>query len=367
MQTIAIIGASFGQKAIYEKAHEIGMRTVGFAWPKGAICRDLADVFYPVSITEIDQIVELCRQESVRGVVTSGSELTALVAAQIAEQLELPGNSPDVIRHIQNKSWVREQTNDIEGLKSVEFSVYSGKVPKHFPCVVKPVTGVSKLGVCFANNAEEFSSAVSYASNVSPDIQVEELLVGREISVESISYGGKHCVVQITDKVTTGAPHFVELAHHQPTSLPIEVKNRIRDIVPKILDRVGYQSGASHIEMKVDDAGRIGLIEINPRGGGDEIANTLVGLSTNCDYVRLMIESALGMLTTVAVEDVACAGIYFICAQTSRLLPIYKDAERQSWFVKKEELCPLTDLKTATGNIDRNAYFIYCASSRISF
>ena len=48
---------------------------------------------------------------------------------------------------------------------------------------------------------------------------VEEFIEGWEISVEFISYQGKHYPLQITDKVTTGAPHFVELEHHQPAEL----------------------------------------------------------------------------------------------------------------------------------------------------
>ena len=32
---------------------------------------------------------------------------------------------------------------------------------------------------------------------------------GPEVSVESISYNGKVNIIAITDKITTGAPHFV--------------------------------------------------------------------------------------------------------------------------------------------------------------
>jgi len=46
---------------------------------------------------------------------------------------------------------------------------------------------------------------------------IEEFIDGVEVSVESISWQGKHYVLAITDKITTKEPYFVELEHHQPS------------------------------------------------------------------------------------------------------------------------------------------------------
>lgn len=49
---------------------------------------------------------------------------------------------------------------------------------------------------------------------------------GKEYSVESLSYHGRHQVIQITEKITSGPPHCVELGHMQPALLSESLKGR---------------------------------------------------------------------------------------------------------------------------------------------
>ena len=44
----------------------------------------------------------------------------------------------------------------------------------------------------------------------------EAVLSGDEFSVEAISVDGRHEILAITGKLTTGEPEFVELGHWQP-------------------------------------------------------------------------------------------------------------------------------------------------------
>lgn len=51
---------------------------------------------------------------------------------------------------------------------------------------------------------------------------------GSEVSVETISRNGACNVIQITDKLTTGAPYFVEMGHNQPSQFPIDIIEKIK-------------------------------------------------------------------------------------------------------------------------------------------
>ena len=75
VKTIAIIGASYLQRPLVERAKEMGLRTICFAWEEGAVCKDLCDVFYPISITEKEQILRICRDEHIDGICTIGSDV----------------------------------------------------------------------------------------------------------------------------------------------------------------------------------------------------------------------------------------------------------------------------------------------------
>ena len=103
-----------------------------------------------------------------------------------------------------------------KGIEPIEFA---------YPLIVKPVDRSGSLGVAKVNSRSELDDAVVNALECSFCKQaiVEEYVEGREISVEFISYNGKHYPLQITDKVTTGSPHFVELEHHQPADLSPEM------------------------------------------------------------------------------------------------------------------------------------------------
>ena len=58
MKKIVIIGANDFQNQLILKAKEMGFETHVFAWQDGSIGERTADHFYPVSIVEINEILE---------------------------------------------------------------------------------------------------------------------------------------------------------------------------------------------------------------------------------------------------------------------------------------------------------------------
>ena len=123
---------------------------------------------------------------------------------------------------------------------------------------------------------------------------VEEFAEGQEYSVECISWRGEHHFLAITQKYTTGAPLFIETAHLQPAPMAEECLKRVKAVVFHALNSLGIQNGASHSELKIAPDGRIMLIEIGGRMGGDFIGSDLVYLSTGFDFVKAVIQIALG-------------------------------------------------------------------------
>jgi biotin carboxylase len=261
-----------------------------------------------------------------------------------------------------DKAFIRDCSKDIEGLSSTKYVMFDGLYPKSYPCVVKPTVGGGKKGVNFVRNKADFDRLVEN-NLIDEHYMIEEFIDGREFSIESISYKGNHYVIQITDKDSLGYPHFVEIGHHQPSTLPDEVKDRIKKVVPQLLTACNYQNGPTHIEMKLTQSGELHLIEINLRGGGDEISSQLVQLSTGYDYVKAMIDVALDRFEVPEVRDFAHSGIYFLCNQTKQYLNFFKSADKQLWLVDKN--IKSYDLIESTSNWDRNGYIIYRSDHKI--
>lgn len=116
---------------------------------------------------------------------------------------------------------------------------------------------------------------------------------GPEVSVETLSVDGECHIIQITDKLTTGAPYFVEMGHSEPSAQPEDIKVRISEVASAAVKAIGIENGPSHTEIKVTKDGPK-IVELGARLGGDNITTHLVPLSTGVDMVECCIKIALG-------------------------------------------------------------------------
>ena len=363
MKRLAIIGASYLQRPLVLRAKEMGLYTICFAWEQGAVCKDLCDLFYPVSITEKEQILALCRKEQTAGIRTSASDVTATTVACVAQAMGLAGNSYEAALRAHDKHAMRDALSaagvDCPGY---EVTVKGEGVTVNgltLPLIVKPTDRSGSLGVTKVERWENLQPAIDKAQETSMahEALVEEFIEGREISVEMISCQGVHYALQITDKTTTDAPHFVELAHHQPSDLPCETQARIFEITKRALDALGLTSGASHSEYKITLNGRIVVMEIGGRMGGDFIGSDLVQLSTGYDFLQGVIEVALGETIHPQPRQIAHAGVYFVSGETPEVLPYIAHAKEYKEIVAAEQTD--SELRPLTCSADRSGYFLY--------
>lgn len=369
MKTIAIIGASYLQLPLARKAKKMGLRVICFAWADGAVCSEIADKFYPVSIVEHEAILEICREEMIDGICTIASDVAAPTVAYVAESMGLVGNKYEAAVRANDKYQMRSAFEKA-GIPCPRFaSVTSGESVDFsdwcFPLIVKPCDRSGSLGVRKVNDMTELLQGIFYAQVVSfkKEAIVEEYIEGREISVEFISFRGEHYPLTITDKVTTGPPHFVELEHHQPAVLSAPQYEAIYDLTKKALSSLGITNGASHTEYKITDDGSVFIIELGARMGGDFIGSDLVRLSTGYDFVKGVIQVALGDFEPPVLTEKKHSGVYFLCKETERLLPLFNQEYSTPGLVRKEILNK--DLKEVACSADRSGYMIYQADQRI--
>ena len=371
MTTLAIIGASYLQRPLVEKAKEMGLRTICFAWAEGAVCRDLVDVFYPISIVEKEQILAICQQEHIDGICTIASDVAAPTVAYVAEQMGLVANTYEASLRANNKWLMRQAFTSAnvpcpQHMCVTNIDVDTIQTQMHLPLIVKPSDRSGSLAVNKITDWAQLSSAIQAAQQASfrGETMVEEFVEGREISVEFISYQGQHYPLQITDKVTTGAPHFVELEHHQPSTLSSAMYTAIYAITERALQALGVTNGASHAEYKITDDGRICIMEIGARMGGDFIGSDLVPLSTGYDYVRAVIDVALDRFVAPQTTHHAHAGVYFLTADTPHVADYIQHAQLHPSIVRAEQ----TDdaLHHVTCSAERSGYFIYQSNNKIT-
>ncbi len=299
-KNLAIIGASYLQCPLINKAKEMGYCTHVFAWATDDVGEKIADHFYPISIVEKEDILEKCKEIGICGICSIASDLAVITVNYIANKLHLPGNSMESTYLSTNKHLMRlafEENRD-PSPKSVLVDAQTdlSKVDISFPAIVKPTDRSGSRGICKIYSADEIKDAVDNALNQSIEKKalIEEFAEGKEYSVEFISYKGRHSFLALTEKYTTGAPHFIETGHLEPAPVSEETLQNVIGIVKHALDSLKIENGASHSEIKIDSNGNIKIIEIGARMGGDCIGSDLVRYSTGYDFVKMVIQVACG-------------------------------------------------------------------------
>lgn len=328
MKNLAIIGASYLQLPLINKAKEMGYTTHVFAWAANDVGEQTADYFYPISITETERIAEKCGEIGICGICSIASDLAAVTVNYVASELGLAGNSMECTRKSTNKCLMREafRKNGDPSPASIEVDEQTDlhKLELKYPVIVKPTDRSGSRGIFKLESMEGLEAAVQVARNASFEKKalIEEFAEGEEYSVEGISFRGTHHILAFTRKFTTGAPHYVETGHMEPAPLSGEIKQKAEKIVIHALDSLGITDSASHSEIKIDDRGEIRIIEIGGRMGGDCIGSHLVRYSTGIDFLRAVIQVACGEepnLTPVSEPMAAEVRYLFNAADVERM------------------------------------------------
>lgn len=369
MKKIAIIGGGVMAGYMGEACHRIGYEGHYFSMSDGKVDDSLVDYFHEVNIFDKDKIVEICKEIGVDGVVAT-TELSVHITAYVAYKLGLLGNPVDVAEVITNKYRNRECIKNLSDLHSPKYveatcveDIENSEVT--YPMILKPVSLGGKRGITVVHNHGELSSAFEYAAKsfkigVKPLIIAEQFLCGgMECSVESISYKGQHTIVQITQKDSGGAPHCVELGHHQPAPLSSEIWDKVVKSVSSGLSAIGLTNGPCHTEIKVIND-EVYLIEFNARPGGDHIWYPLVELSTGFDIMAAIAQAAVGELQPIDTTSFKhnSSGLYYVVKQTKYLKPIFDECQNQTWCKAKNYITDeLTEL--VQNDMEHTNYMIY--------
>lgn len=297
---LVVIGANDFQNQLIMKSREKGYETHVFAWQCGDIGERTGDHFYPISIVEKERILEICRDIRPDGIASIASDLASITVNYIAENLDLTGNGMVSAMLSTNKHLMRGafEKNGLPSPKSIQVSSPSEIDLSSFlyPLIVKPTDRSGSRGIFKVENPSQLTHAVERASQESFEkkVLVEEFVEGEEFSIEYVSFEGKHHFLAATKKYTTGAPKFIETGHMEPADLSEYTFQRLLELIPGALDALEIRFGASHSEVKIDKNGRIRIIEIGGRMGGDLIGSDLVYLSTGYDFVEMVVDIACG-------------------------------------------------------------------------
>lgn len=305
MKRLLVIPAGLLQIPVIRKAQEMGYCVVAADGDPAAPGLLIADEYVVTDITKKKVMEDLVETYGIEGVIHPCSEVAMDVMGAINDHFRLHGIGPDTVARATNKHLMRLSFEEAgapspksfctreEGEGWDKFVLLGGKA------ILKPSRNSGSRGIAEIDpgtDRKEFSNFFADAKRESRDgeVMIEQFVEGAEFSVEIIVWKNVINVLQVTDKKTTGSPHFVELGHNQPSLFPKEIVEIVKDAAVKGVRALGLNDCAAHAEVKVQD-GKAYLMEIGARLGGDFISTELTHLSTGIDMVAAAINVALGI------------------------------------------------------------------------
>ena len=334
MKKLMILGGPEFQIPLIRQAKEMGLYTYVLDMNPQARGAAYADEFIQCSLKDREKVLAIAKEIMPDGVTVGMCDVAVNSAALVCRELNLPGLDVETALRATDKylmiqefekynvphPWYRKlSAEDIPAL-SYDFS---------FPFISKPVDMAGSRGInkieC-RNDAERLMYESLAAGGVN-EIIIEEFLDGPEVSVEMLVKDFKPHVIQITDKYTSGAPHFVELGHSQPSLLPEETRRAVAEVAEKAALALHLNNCCAHAEIIITAQGPK-MVEIGARMGGDSIQEQLILYSAGINMSYYSIRFALGEpIDLPDTKQNMCSAIRFLKSDRSGVVKAIRNLE----------------------------------------
>lgn len=314
MKTVVFIETNFsGLDAIRyckEKGYRAVLVTDSFdrfrRWFPSSVLYKLdlaAQVVTVKNSNDIDEVrTALQKQVGTIDAILTFAEIRTHAVARLSRELGLSGCNPAAVELAQDKHRFRQvllerEADTVKSTRVDSFEQLAAlKDQLTYPCFIKPLRGHSSIGSVLCRSASDFSDVLASLGQISEDwisraFVVEDFLDGDLVSIEILTTGPrKHQVVGVADR------DVIKDSIETGSSFPLVNKHRDAVVAKacRALDAIGYDFGASHVEMMVTRDGPH-LVEVNTRVGGSG-HSVMLDLSTGRSIVGDCVELCLGTL-----------------------------------------------------------------------
>jgi biotin carboxylase len=304
---LLVLGAGAAQLGALAAARRRGLYVIAVDRDPSATGFRHADRRAILSTEDERGVARLARAERVHGILSPGTDWPVAIAARTAAALGLPHPiSPETAVLAVSKARQRERFADT-GVSQAQSAVCRTSDETRaaaerigFPCVLKPPDRQGQVGLSVVERPADVDPAYADASREARGgaVLVEELVPGRELTVNAFSVGGRFTELTVTDRVTADPPAFgVALAHAWPSRLPSPDVDAAVGAARAACEALGVDQGPSYTQvLAAADGPRV--VEVAARLGGGHDAD-LCEAALGVDLNGLAIAAALGESDTV--------------------------------------------------------------------
>ena len=302
MKKVLIVGAGFLQDFVICKAKKMGYETYAVDADPDAIGFKHTDHHAVINIVDEKACLEYAKRNSINGVLTAATDYGVLTAAYIAQEMGLPGLKYEVAQLIKNKYQVRKclyenHVDDTEQAYEVNKDTDLKKLAQRiiYPVMVKPCDGSGSRGTSRVDDADDLEKACEYAmdESITQRAEIETFIIGNEYGAESLVINGKVHVLGVMKKWMTSPPYYAELGHSIPSGLEPKIEEKVINYVSNAIKVLGVNFGSVNTDVLITSDGKVHIIDIGARMGGNMIGSCIIPYGTGIDYMGAMIQNVV--------------------------------------------------------------------------
>ncbi|MEU3430504.1 ATP-grasp domain-containing protein [Streptomyces gardneri] len=267
--------------------------------------------------------------------VLASSEIHVLAGAMAQERHGLPGPGLDAAAVSRDKAqqrfrFARAGLAQPGHVKVPRLSAASEWALARLPVVVKPLNRAGSDGVERVATPERWADAVARRDGEGR-LLVEEYVEGQEYSWEGLVSDGRVRFGSLTRKLTTEAPHFVELAHFSAHEQTEPLLGKAADALGQaVVDAIGMHTGIMFVEFRTRDDDLV-IMEVAVRAPGDHCMDAM-SLAYGTDLFAHTLALATGSpYEPPPGRSLRHTGSAFVVADREGVLESARETEWSTW------------------------------------
>lgn len=303
---IMILGGNHVQAMATRVAKDLGCHVISADLHPDNPGHKIADEYCKVDITDKDAVLREAQRLGIDGIIPFCSDALAPIAAYVQEKMELPGNPYNTVCTLTNKHRFRVFLS-ANGYLTPKYRCVHSPVEAEEAwqqlhrltgnIIMKPTDSSGSKGVVGLHASDDIKKYWEQTVSHSPSRSVimEEHIdsVGLQQDGDILVVDGKIAVWAPCDQYKRKEEPFVPAALSFPSTQDARLQQKARNTIQEIITKTGLRQGPCNVEYLVDKSGRVWILEIGPRNGGNLIP-LLIEKSTGVNLIELTVRLAVG-------------------------------------------------------------------------
>lgn len=326
---------------VIDAAHELGLHVITCDYLPNNIAHKYSDEYHNVSIIDKEAVLKVAQELQIDGIMSFAVDPGVVTAAYVQEKMGLPSFGPyESVCILQDKARFREflRKHGFNCPWSYRFDSVDDAVDAadrfSWPAMVKPTDAAGSKGVTRVDCSSALAGALASAmqNSLSGSVIVEEFIEkqGETTGSDSFVVDGIFKFFSFDNQYFDAkSPNpYTPSAHSWPSSMPLEKQEELSSELQRLISLLGMKNGVFNIEARLGVDGKVYIMEVSPRGGGNRLSEVLK-MATGVDLIKNSVRACVGW-PVEEVEQLPYNGAWAVIMLHSKNKGVFERVECSS-------------------------------------